>query len=264
MKKLHVGDFTYLLPESMNEMELKDLIFLSQLVATELPIQEIKVKMLFSCLNAQARKMKNQGYYRIKIGNNTFAFTAEDVTNASMAFDFLFTDPDEKGRCFLDNRLTVNHYPTLNIDGIEFHSPMKALEDMVYNQYIYLQTYDVMQKNKPQAIYAWLGCMFRRDMKHFDPQDLNLEQMKKLKPEVVVLTIWFWIGSCRFIADKFPRIFNGPDTPAGNPYDGQQHLLDYMAKADPQKKEAYKQDKLYNILYSLEYLLEIEEKKPNM
>ena len=260
MKNLHIGDFTYPLPESMNEMTTDQLISLSTLVSTDMPIQEVKVKMLFYCLNAQVKKQLDDSSYKIKIGSNKFEFTNEDVTNASAAFDYLYTDPDENDQVFLDNRLTVNHYPKLIIDGIEFHSPMNALENMLYNQYIYLQTYDVMQKKKPSAIYAWLGSMFRRDMKRFNQHDLNIEQMKKIKPEVVVLTLWYWIGSCRFIADKFPRIFNG-EVSNTNPYDGQQKLLNYIAKADPIKTKAYKQDTLYNILYSLDYLLEREEKQ---
>ncbi len=90
--------------------------------------------------------------------------------------------------------------------------------------------------------------------------------MKEIKPEVMVLTIWYWIGCSRFIAEKFPRIFNewDDDSPAGNPYDGQQKLLDYIAKADPERKRMYKKNKLYNILYSLHYMLEVEEKNDSV
>ena len=260
MKNLHIGDYTFPLPASMNEMKLQDLIFLSQLLATEMPIQDVKVKMLFSCLGAHVRRMKTEGFFSIKIGNTTFALTTENVVNAASAFDYLFTEPDKDGRCFLDNRLTVNHYPEIKIRGRKFYAPKAAMTDLLYNQYIYLQTYDVMKERKPEAIYAWLGCMFRRDKAVFNPDDLNLEHMKRMKPEVVVLTIWFWIGSCRYVSDKFPRVFGGGDAASGNPYDGQQKLLDYIAKADPAKKLEYKKDMLYNILYSLDYMLEQEEK----
>ena len=261
MKKLHIGDHTFSLPERMDEMTRNQLISLSRLVGTELPIQEIKVKMLFICLGAQVKRMKNPGYFRVKIDKHTFAITAEDVTNAAAAFDYLFTEPDKDGRCFMDNHLTVNQYPEIKIRGRKFYAPKAAMTDLIYNQYIYLQTYDVMKERKPEAIYAWLGCMFRRDKSHFNPDDLNLEHMKRLKPEVVVLMIWYWIGSCRYIADKFYRVFGGGEAATGSPYDGQQKLLDYIAKADPEKKRAYKQDMLYNILFSLDYLLEQEEKE---
>jgi len=260
MKNLHIGDYTFSLPAKMDEMTRNQLISLSQLVGTELPIQEIKVKMLFVCLGAVVKRMKNPGYFRIKIDKNVFAITAEDVTNAASAFDYLFTEPDKDGRCFLDNRLTVNQYPEIKIRGRKFYGPKTGMTDLIYNQYIYLQTYDVMKEKKPEAIYAWLGCMFRRDKIQFNPDDLNLEHMKRLKPEVVVLTIWFWIGSCRFISEKFERIFNGSEAAPGNPYDGQQKLLDYIAKSDPDKKRAYKKDMLYDILYSLDSILEKEEK----
>lgn len=263
MAKLHIGDFTYTLPDSMNDMTKNQLISLSQYVAAEVPIQDIKVKMLFTCLNAVVKKEIDTGVFKIQIEKNKFDLTTEDVVNASAAFDYLFTDPDKDGNCFLDNRLIVNHYPELMIDGIEFHSPKKALEDLIYNQYIYLQTYDVMKEKKPQAVYAWLGCMFRRDKSKFNPEELNIDQMKQIKPEVIVLMIWYWIGSCRFIADKFPRIFpdDGTSSAGANPYDGQQKLLNYIAKGDPEKKRAYKTDMLYDILYSLDYLLEREEKQ---
>ena len=264
MKTLHIGDFEFSLPEKMDEMTRNQLISLSRLVGTELPIQEIKVKMLFICLGAHVKRMKNPGYFRIKIDKHEFAITAEDVTLSAAAFDYLFTEPDKDGRCFLNNRLTVNQYPEINIVGRKFYAPKTGMTDLLYNQYIYLQTYDVMKERKPEAIYAWLGCMFRRDKSRFNPDDLNLKHMKRLKPEVVILTIWFWIGSCRFIAEKFDRVFSGGEAATGNPYDGQQKLLDYIAKADPEKKRAYKKDMLYNILYSLDYLLEQEEKEtPN-
>ena len=235
MKKLHIGDHTFSLPERMDEMTRNQLISLSRLVGTELPIQEIKVKMLFIRLGAQVKRMKNPGYFRVKIDKHTFAITAEDVTNAAAAFDYLFTEPDKDGRCFMDNHLTVNQYPEIKIRGRKFYAPKAAMTDLIYNQYIYLQTYDVMKERKPEAIYAWLGCMFRRDKSHFNPDDLNLEHMKRLKPEVVVLMIWYWIGSCRYIADKFYRVFGGGEAATGSPYDGQQKLLDYIAKADPEK-----------------------------
>ena len=262
MKTLHIDNHEYLLPASMNEMTTVQLIGLSDLVAREIPVQEIKVKMLFICLGAHARKMKNPGYYRIKIDKYVFAMTADQVVNVSGAFDYLFTAPNEKGKCFLDNRLTVNHYPKLKIRGRVFYGPKDAMTDLIYNQYIYLVTYDVMKNKKPEAIYAWLGCMFRRDKSKFNPNELNLEYMKRIKPEVLILTIWFWIGSCRFISDKYERIFSGEPS-GGNPYDGQQKLLDYIAKADPEKKRLYKQDLLYNILYSLDYMLEKEESTPD-
>jgi hypothetical protein len=198
MIKLHIENKTYLLPEKMDEMTKNQLIGLSRLVATELPIQEIKVKMLFICLGAHARRMKNENYYRVAIGKETVALTTEEVTLISAAFDYLFTEPDKEGKCYFDNHLTVNHFPEVRIMGRRFYAPKMAMTDLLYNQYIYLQTYDVMKENKPEAIYAWLGCMFRRDKKHFDPEDLNLQYMKRLKPETILLMLWFWIGSCRW------------------------------------------------------------------
>ena len=260
MVNLHVGDKVYKLPESMNEMTKEQLLFLSKLVSKELPVQEIKVKMLFLCIGARARKMKNPGYYRILIGRRVVALTVDQITQFSLVFNYLFTEPDEQGRCFLDNRLTINHYPRIKVLGRQFHGSDEALTDISYNQYIYLQTYDMMKDKNPAAIYAWLGCFFLRNKEKFNPKELNLRHMRLIPADVVVLSIWFWIGSLRYIADKFPRVFPEGTGEVCNPYDGQQRLLDYVAKADPEKKRKYKQDTLYNILYSLDYLMEKDEK----
>ena len=61
---------------------------------------------------------------------------------------------------------------------------------------------------------------------------------------------------------KFHRIFpteNNGNTPC-NPFDGQMKLLDFMDKADPSKKRLIRDDKLYDVLYSLDYRMEEMEK----
>ena len=265
MIQLHIDEQVFRLPESMDEMTRAQLTFLSRLVETDAPVQEIKVKMLFFCIDARVMRMKAPGYFRVKTRNKLFALTAGQIADASRAFDYLFTEPDEKGRCFLDIRLTVNPFPVVRLLGKRFTSPAQAMTDITYDQYIYLQTYDVMKEQRPEAIFAMMGCLFRSDMKKFDPEDLNIKRMKMLPERTVILMLWFWTGSCRFVASKFPRIFNGSGSDGGthNPYDSQQRLLDYVAKADPQKKQAYKRDLLYNVLYSLDYMLETSEKKEN-
>ena len=250
------------LPAHLNEMSLPQLIFLSKLVAMEIPIQEIKVKMLIHCLKAKMKRMKNEQYHRISIGNHLFALTTEQVVVAASAFDYLFTKPDKNGLCFFDNQLTRNPFPEIKIRGRKFIAPAEALTDISYNRYIYLETYNSVMQRKPEAIYAFMGTLFRRPNKPFNPDDLNLEHMKRLKPEIIVLMCWFYIGSIRFIADKFPRIFptDGANSNGGSVFDEQMHLLDFMAKADPTKKRLIREDTLYDVLYSLDYKMEELEK----
>ena len=117
---------------------------------------------------------------------------------------------------------------------------------------------------KPETVYAFMACMFRRNKHEFNPTELDIERMHKLKPEVMVLMLWYYIGSIRFIADKFPRIFPAEGEPATgevNVYDSQQKLLDYVSQGDPTKKRMNKEDKLFDILYSLDYMIELQEAK---
>jgi len=269
MRILHIENYNYPLPESLNEMTTDQLIFLSKLVDKVIPIQEVKVKMLFCCLGAKVKRMKNAGYYRIRIEKFVFAMTVEQVAEVSGAFDYLFTDPDKEGRCFFDCRLTVNPFPKVKLGYRIIFGPADALTDICYNRYIYLESYHSVMENKPEAVYAFLGCLFtdplakkRTGRNEFDPNNLRLELMQKIKPEVVVLMCWYYLGSIRFIADKFPRIFSGDgEVSTGSAYDGQQKLIDFIAKGDPAKKRMNKEDNLYDILYSLDYMLEKEEEK---
>ena len=265
MRKLIWYDQVYWLPESMNEMTNKQLMILSELVAEPIPIQEVKVKILFHCLNARFKRMKDPNYYRVRIDGSTYDVTVDEITAISSAFDFLYTKPDKKGNCFLDNKLTRCPYPEIEISGKRFYAPDNNMTDLIYDQYIYLVSYDVMKDTKPEAIYSWLGCMFRTDKSYFDKKDLNIESMRQIKAEVIILMIWFWIGSCRFIADeKFPSVFPAADAETSNKrnvYEDQQALLNFMSKGDPEKKRNYKRDYLYDVLSSLSYMIELEERQ---
>jgi len=259
--RIDIENRTFEVPDSMNEMTVPQLVFLSELISEVVPVQAVKVKMLIFCIGGRVKPMKYPEYHRIQVGRDVFALTTDEIVQASAAFDYLFTKPDEDGNCFLDNRLTMPPVPFIRSGRIKLHAPGEALTECTYNQYIYLQTYDVMKDKNPVALYNFLGCMFRRDLNRFNPEDLNIRTMKKIKSAEVVLMMWYWIGSCRYIADKFPRIFQADDAPPadGNPYDGQQRLLDFMTRADAAKKQEYKRMKLYDVLFSLDFLLEQDE-----
>jgi hypothetical protein len=263
MRKLHIENRVFDIPEHVNEMTVSQLVCLSKLIDKEIPIQEIKVKMLFHCLKAKVKMMKNKDYHRIRIDNDVFALTTEQIVMVSSAFDYLFTKPDDNGHCFFDNRLTKNPIPSIKIKRKLFESPADSLTNISYNQYIYLETYYSVMQNKPEALFAFLGCMFLNPNSIFNSENLNIRYMKLIKPEFAILMCWYYIGCIRFIADKFPRIFpeNKNSSSVTNVYDGQMKLLDFMAKADPTKKRLIREDNLFDVLYSLDYLIESTEKQ---
>ena len=263
MTRIDIENRTYHVPADLNEMTAGQLIFLSELISRSIPIQEVKVKLFLFCIGGRMKRMKHSDFYRIKVGLDVFALTVEEVTECSMAFNYLFTLPDNEGNCFLDNNLINPPIPFIKSGNKKLFAPGEALTDCTYNQYIYLQTYDVMKDHNPEALYNFLGCLFRADKQQFNPEELHTRAIKKLKAEEIILTMWYWIGSCRYIADKFPRIFAPEDNSSGtgNPYDGQQRLLDFMTNADASRKKEYKLMKLYDVLYSLDIMLEQNEAK---
>ena len=262
MKTIKINDKPFELPEHMNEMTREQLLFLVKLVKKEVPIQDVKVKILLFCLNARMKPMKNQEFFRVSIDHQTYGFTAEQIMLLSSTFDFLFTQPDERGKCFAHIRLSIPPFPVIQNGRKKLYPPGEALTACTYNQYIYLQTYNAMQEENPDAVYYFLGCLYRPHEERFDPENLNIASMKKLKPDEVTLCLWYWAGSCRTLAERFPRVFPEETLETqGNPYAGHQRLLDFMTKADAAKKEEYKRMKLYDVLFSLEYLLNQQEIK---
>ena len=257
-------EFEFSLPESMNEMTEKQLVFLSKLVESTDPIQEIKTKMLLFCMGARLkRKRRKNNFFRIRAKRHTFKMQAGQLMEAVSVFNYLFIE-EEDGNCYLDTRLTICPYPTLRIAGLfKFYSPAEALTDIVYDRYVFLETYFERMQTEPAMTYAFWGTLLRPKEKKFDKNILRLGLMRLIAPRKVVLLSWYFLGSIRFIKDKFPRIFAGANSSAGgsSPYDNQQKLLDFIAKADPDKKIRMKHTNLYEVLYSLDYLMEEAERK---
>lgn len=263
MQKLHIDEDIFELPSNLNEMTFSQLEYLSKLLEEEVGIQEVKTYLLFFCLSASFKELPLLGRWRIVIQKSVFTLTTEEVLIMSSAFDFLFTTPDEDGNCFFDNRLTTLPDEVLRIGNVEYVSPGEALTDCNYDQYIYLLTYWAMKDSTHEAIYHFMAALYLPNGSAFTKNDIEKRaaSMRHCTPTQIVLSIWYWIGSCRYLSDKFPRIYfdsEGGDG-QGNPYEGQQRLLDFMTNADVAKKEIYKANNLYDVLYSLDFLLEKKE-----
>ena len=76
---------------------------------------------------------------------------------------------------------------------------------------------------------------------------------------------WYNIGSLRFIAEKFPRLFSGGDgSDNSDPrtlFDAQQRIIDELAGGDVTKKEQVRRSPLYDVLYTLEMAIERRDKE---
>ena len=78
---------------------------------------------------------------------------------------------------------------------------------------------------------------------------------------------WFITGSIINLGEQFPRVFSGSSTVNHNVFDSQLRLLDTLASSDMTKKDAVRQGKLMDALYTMDESLrrqeEIEEKMHN-
>lgn len=260
-------EYTFLLPECMNEMTVKQLVFLSCQVEEGLPIQVIKTNMLLFCMGARVTSapslMREDGLYGIRARRHTFRLSAGMLLEGTKVFDYLFVEGRD-GKCYLDTRLTVCPFRRIRLGRRWFYAPDSALYGISYERYVFLESYfDRLQRDE-EMMYAFLGVLLRPREEWFDKERLHVRAMRRVGARRSVLLMWYFVGSMRFIAEKFPRIFGGGGSgkgTVGSLYDGQQRLLDFIAKADPERKMRMKHTELYEVLYSLDYIMEENERK---
>ncbi len=246
----------YLLPQTWNELTNEQLCFLHETVQNETTVQEVKTKILFFCLGISYDFRGN-----MRLDKKKCPLLTEDIYIASQTFNFLFRE--EENKHYLNIGLTRCPFPTTKeLPNIEnMLGGGDALTDITYGQFIYLLSFDQIRRENEKAKFDFLTCLFRPKDKEFDVEKVDPKQFEKLSAQQIQLLEWYWIGSLEFLADKFPRTFSDGDNnhTSTSIYDSQERLLDMVCDGDIVRKQASKREKLYNVLSTIEYLLEKRE-----
>ena len=97
----------------------------------------------------------------------------------------------------------------------------------------------------------------------FEPtEDGDPDWLAIVSKDVKMVMLWYYIGSLRFIAEKFPRLFSGGEAATDeNPFAAQQRIIDELAGGDVTKKEQVRRSPLFDVLYTLEMAIERRDKE---
>ena len=123
-----------------------------------------------------------------------------------------------------------------------------------------LQSWQQQMKNDFEtALDSFLSVIWKDSMFTIS-EDGSATWFNDVDPAVKTVMFWFFLGSMRFIQEKFSRVFPSGNSEGGDIFDIQQRIVDEMASGDVTKKEQVKHCLLYDALYTLEMAIERDEK----
>lgn len=261
MRKITIKDIDYLVPGTWNEMTAEQLRFLADLLETGCTAQEARIKLLLHCLSARIRRHKEADGdgYSVSLPKDTVWITTGQMAALSGIYDFLFREGDKGVE--LDILLTRNPFPVYADMDISLHGPDDGLTNISYGQFIMLQCWhQQMKEDFTRALDRFLSVIWKRGAFSTQEED-NPVWLQDVPLAVKTVMFWYYLGSTRFIQEKFPRVFSsGGDNGPVDIFDTQQRIVDEMASGDVTKKEQVKRSLLYDALYTLEMAIERDER----
>lgn len=246
MTRITIENATYEVPGNWNELTQTQLIALIRLCEKETSYVEIQLKFFLHCVYGSVRKDIGAGLFIIKTKQARHALFSEELTSVLSVFDYLFdTDPDT-GR-YLSPKLVRNHFPSAQCGCTWVHGPNDALDNITYNDFIWLQTWHAQLTDNAEALDELINVIYKtRSGKQ------EVRTIRKMSPTVKTATLWLYLGTLYFLSERFPHVFSGAGEADGSVFDNQQRIIDSLAEGDVTKKNLVRESLLYDALYSME------------
>ena len=261
MIRIDIGNLELSVPSEWNELTVGQLLFLHGLVTGNVSVQEVKIKMLLYCLDANvcSSRLSRGDWYAIEIKKNVFHLSKSEVVELTALFDFLFA-VNEAGDTVFNIQLTKNPFPTVEINELKYSGPSDGLVDLSYGQFIMLQTVQSMMLSDFGYIDNFLAVIYKQGA-FVACEDGEGAVFKSLDADVKGVIFWWYLGCMNFIADKFSNVFGGESSAGGSVFDSQMRIVDALADGDVTKREGVKRALLFDALYTLEIRAENERKQ---
>lgn len=259
MRTITIANKKIEVPSAWNELLDAQLRLLACLVMEAYSLQEVKLKLLLFCIGARVRRANEQvsDVWALDLGSKTVFLSAAELEEMGRMLDFLF---DTEGR--LDVRLTRTPFFRLETPRMMLMGPEDGLTNVSYGQFVQAQTLlPLVQADFDSHINDFL-CVLWKDLRFEPTEDGAPEWLYGVPDSEKRVMLWYYIGSMRFIAEKFPRLFSGGESSTDeNPFEAHQRIIDELAGGDVTKKEQVRRSPLFDVLYTLEMAIERREKE---
>lgn len=249
MIKITINNHDYCVPAEWDEITKHQLLELSKLTRTCKTTMEIQLKFFLTCVGGRVDSQINGGIYILKIGRQKHVLFSDEITALTSVFDYLF-EINENGEMALAPKLTVNHFKTLRSNLKTLQGPNDALDNITYNQFVWLQTYhSFLDAREPQYLDELINIIYK--LKNGKQEVKNI---KRLDRDVKTVILWYYLGTLSFLSNQFPNVLSGgsSDGQEINVFDNQQRIIDSLAEGDVTKKDQVRNSLLYDALYSME------------
>lgn len=249
MKKLTINNHDYYVPSSWDTMTKQQLLSLAKITRTCKTTMEIQLKFFLSCVGGRVMSQIGDGVYILKIGRMKHVLFSDEITALTSAFDWLF-ETNEKGESVLAPKLTTNHFKELRSYLHVLHGPGDALDNITYNQFVWLQTYhSILDDSEPMYLDELINIIYKTNN-----GKQQVKNIRRLHADVKTVILWYYLGTLNYLSERFPNVLNGSGDGdyAINVFDNQQRIIDSLAEGDVTKKEQVRESFLYDALYSME------------
>lgn len=238
----------YLLPSAWKDLTKRQLLFLVSLISgAEKSTVEIQTKLLLYCMGATVIHSATVDMYLLKTKQAQHALTPSELTALTDIFDFLFTY-DADSRPSLSPGFMPNHYKRIRVRGTYIYGPNPGLDNLTYDEFVWLQTYLSQLDKNPDAINEVVNVLYktRSGLR-------RIKYARCLPSYIKTIILWFTMGSLTHLQDRFPEVFSGAggDGPV-NVFDYQQRIIDSLAKGDVTRKDSVRKSLLFDALYTME------------
>lgn len=259
MRTITIANKNIEVPSAWNELLDAQLRLLACLVMEAYSLQEVKLKLLLFCIGARVRRANEQvsDVWALALGSKTVFLSASELEEMGRMFDFLF---DTEGR--LDVRLTRTPFFRLETPRMMLMGPEDGLTNISYGQFVQTQSLLPLVKEDFYSYIDQFLCVLWKDLRFEPTEDGDPDWLADVNYAVKRIMLWYYVGSMRFIAEKFPRLFSGGESSTDeNPFEAHQRIIDELAGGDVTKKEQVRRSPLFDVLYTLEMAIERREKE---
>lgn len=249
MIRLTINNTHYRIPQSWQEITRKQLLYLVSLVSSEkCTATEIQLKFMLFCMQAVVKLSVTPGMYILKTKQASHTITPAELTALIHLFDYLFTT-DQHGHSSISPQSMPNHFSRIRIRNKILEGPTQGLDNLTYNQFVWLQTYLAQITIDNSALDELINILYAtKSGKH------SISNVRRLPMPVKTAILWFVMGALAYLENMFPNVFSGSGSASGviNVFDNQQRIIDSLAEGDVTKKDKVRTSLLYDALYSME------------
>ena len=249
MIKINIQESKYQVPASWNEMSKDQFLFLVKLSGRQdLTYVEIQLKFFLYCIHAKVRKDIGNGLFVIKTKLGLHPLFVDELTAVLEVFDYIF-EKNEDNIHIISPKITINHFKHVKCRGRSLRGPGDALENITYEQFVWLQTWQSQLNVDPDAVNHLISILYTNRAKEHE-----VRTVRRIRKSVKTAILWYIQGTMSFLQLQFPHVFgtSGDDDKKINVFDYQQRIIDSLAEGDVTKKNQVRQSLLYDALYSME------------